>query len=272
MKKLKGYPTITDVLGLVLLLALLQGIFGFAFKWIPNQGVVFILGALLSFGIIVYTGWRRTKKPFLKVFPLKPTPLIIYIPIFFIFFGLNIIVSEVDNITRWFFPVPDFLKGLMELYLSSGFLLYFIIGVIAPLTEEYLFRGLVINGFRENYSKTTTIIVSALIFSLMHLNPYQLFAAFTTGVLLAWIVLKTNSLVPCIIIHSFFNLLNDIVGTTFNIKIGGYTAEPLVGLVEFQPLWFDIMGIVLFIGGLFSLIYLFRKLEREGRLNVYSTN
>ncbi len=267
MRKLKGYPTILQVIGLVLLINLLQAIIGVAFGWIPNQGVVFILGALFSFGIIIYFGWRRTTKPFLKVFPLKPTPLIIYIPIFFIFFGLSIIVSEVDNLTRMFFPVPDFIKELMKLFQQKGYLTYILLGVIAPLTEEYFFRGLVINGFRENYSKTTTIIVSALIFSLMHLNPYQLFSAFIGGLLLAWIFLKTNSLVPCIIIHSFMNLIYYIIGITFNIKISGYTAEPLVGLVEFQPLWFNIMGIVLFFGGLFSLIYLFRKLKREGKLS-----
>jgi membrane protease YdiL (CAAX protease family) len=55
--------------------------------------------------------------------------------------------------------------------MTSPFDAVFILVIMAPLTEETLCRGLILNGFLKNYSRRKAMIVSALLFALLHLNP-----------------------------------------------------------------------------------------------------
>ncbi len=94
---------------------------------------------------------------------------------------------------------------------------YFVICMLAPLAEEVVFRGALIQSLqrwgRERMGKDTftaaeetrigwlAIIVSALLFAIVHLNPAQMPHALIVGLLLGWIYVRTGSLVPCFLIH-----------------------------------------------------------------------
>lgn len=58
-------------------------------------------------------------------------------------------------------------------------------GLIAPVTEEFLYRGLVFRRLRESYGRTTAIAGSALIFGVLHMNLVQAVYAALLGLLLA---------------------------------------------------------------------------------------
>ena len=95
--------------------------------------------------------------------------------------------------------------------------------IFAPLAEEVLFRGLLINlipGFL-----LSKIIISSFLFGVYHIKNYYLknsfslvyqilYAAFFIGPILAWVKLSTNSLFLCIIFHS----INNTIGITFTQK------------------------------------------------------
>ncbi len=81
--------------------------------------------------------------------------------------------------------------------------------LIAPLCEELVFRGLITCALYDNVPKILTILVPAVLFSLIHLpSPIALLYTLILGLVLGFIRLRTNSLVPCVLIHSFFNLTN----------------------------------------------------------------
>lgn len=83
--------------------------------------------------------------------------------------------------------------------------------VIAPIGEELLFRGYIFHAIQERFGKPAAYIVSALLFSLVHaLGATQglvalLVPLFFGGLLLAWGVDRTKSLIPCIIAHAINN-------------------------------------------------------------------
>ena len=77
--------------------------------------------------------------------------------------------------------------------------------ILAPLFEELIFRGLILNTLSK-YSKRTAVLVSALAFALMHGNVPQAVSAFGTGLLYAIIAVNSGSIVPTIIIHMLNNL------------------------------------------------------------------
>ncbi len=78
-------------------------------------------------------------------------------------------------------------------------------GVIAPLGEEALYRGVLYGWLRRKWGPLAGTIVSALIFGISHWNPY--WAAFATvmGVVLAVVYEKSGSLWPPILLHMSYN-------------------------------------------------------------------
>lgn len=79
--------------------------------------------------------------------------------------------------------------------------------VIAPVFEEIIYRGIILEQLSKRYSMGTSIIVSGLIFGLIHLNPHQSVNTFFIGIILGFIYLKTNSLLLCIFWHFANNFL-----------------------------------------------------------------
>lgn len=112
--------------------------------------------------------------------------------------------------------------------------------IIAPVTEELVVRGFVLKNL-SRVSQKFGIIVSALIFALMHENLPQFILAFTVGILLAYVTIKHNSIVPAIILHIIVNSTNTIISITAeldenigNIIYGAWTIFFLIaGAVVF---------------------------------------
>ncbi len=80
------------------------------------------------------------------------------------------------------------------------------IALIAPLSEELLFRG-AIEGhlLKQGRSPLFAIVVSALFFALVHGNPAQIVFAFAFGLLLGWLYYRTGSLIPSMFCHFINN-------------------------------------------------------------------
>ena len=80
--------------------------------------------------------------------------------------------------------------------------------IIAPIAEEYLFRGVAMRKMlRWNISPRYAIIASSILFGLIHLNPAQIPGAIILGIVMAWMCYRTKSLIPGIIIHITNNTL-----------------------------------------------------------------
>lgn len=78
--------------------------------------------------------------------------------------------------------------------------------VIAPITEELLLRGFVLKNL-SRVSQRFAILLSALLFGIMHENLMQFLFTFPLGILLAYITIRHNSLTPAIITHMTVNAL-----------------------------------------------------------------
>lgn len=82
--------------------------------------------------------------------------------------------------------------------------------VIGPIFEEILFRGIMLNGLVKKYSNKMAIITSSIIFGLVHFNIYQFSMAFLFGLFLAFLYLKTHSIILCIFAHIFHNIYTTV--------------------------------------------------------------
>ncbi len=91
----------------------------------------------------------------------------------------------------------------------------------APFYEEMIFRGLILGGLLSFCNKKIAIFLSSFLFGLWHLKNlsiystqaliYQiLYAGLLIGPLLAWLTIRTKSIWPGVLIHTFNNLLSPL--------------------------------------------------------------
>ena len=90
--------------------------------------------------------------------------------------------------------------------------------IMAPLLEEIMCRALMLGALRGAMPKWIAIILSSLIFGLLHANPIGIIYATLFGILLGWLFIKTNSVLPAILCHLAFNLTSYILGEMENIN------------------------------------------------------
>lgn len=120
-------------------------------------------------------------------------------------------------------------------------ILYFIILVVAPaILEEFCFRG-VICGRLARYNKTAAVLISSILFSLIHMNFDQIPFAFAAGLLLGYLYVRTGSIWGGVILHAVNNGFAyfseylfyeyDNAMSVRQIYMVGWAAVFLVGLV-----------------------------------------
>lgn len=80
-------------------------------------------------------------------------------------------------------------------------------GIVAPIIEEVLFRGILLKRLLRNYRPWVAIGQSALLFGLVHFNPGQSLAVGIMGLVLGWLYYRTRSLGLCMSFHAINNLL-----------------------------------------------------------------
>ena len=102
-------------------------------------------------------------------------------------------------------PQIETITGGMRLTSLDLVLLLILVAVIAPIAEELLFRGMLYPVLRRSWGVTAAVIVSALIFGLVHFIPILIPGLVFVGLILGWVRERSGSVVPGIVIHALQN-------------------------------------------------------------------
>lgn len=145
---------------------------------------------------------------------------------------------------------------MMDLTSSLGIptmLVYMVI--CAPIMEELIFRKLIVDR-TVRYGQGVAILVSGLMFGLFHGNLNQFAYAFTLGMFLAFLYVKTGKIQYTIGIHMSLNFMGGIVATLVMraMNLDGYMEAAASGseeamlevMLESLPGWIGIMGLAFF--------------------------
>ena len=114
-------------------------------------------------------------------------------------------------------PMPEMFKQIfreMAEQMNDGYGLL-TVAVMAPFFEEFIFRGVMLDGLLKRKSTWAAILIIAALFGLVHLNPWQFVAAMIIGTFAGWVYSRTKSLIYCMIIH-FVNNFTASVFMYFN--------------------------------------------------------
>ena len=82
--------------------------------------------------------------------------------------------------------------------------------IIAPVTEELFFRGMLLRVLSKA-NQRFAIIATAIFFGLGHANLPQFVLAFLIGTFLGHITMKHGSIIPAVIVHIFINTMSEVV-------------------------------------------------------------
>ena len=222
------YPTISQsfgITGIVILgmivfspLMLLQNVIG--------KEATLLVYDLLSVGMpawFIYTNRKRKENNSAIKWSIGNKRIILPVVIgtLGLLFG---IVSPLGELI----PMPDSIKqAFMEVFGQKGILAFITLVVAAPILEEFIFRGIVLDGLLKNYSPAKSIFFSALLFGLVHLNPWQFLTGVLIGLFMGWVYYHTRSLLATIMIHAVAN------GSSFLLQLF-FDADTLMNKTEVE--------------------------------------
>ena len=115
-----------------------------------------------------------------------------------------------DAISSAMPPMPEWLESLMQ-NMTGGELWvdFLLVSIMAPLFEEWLCRGMVLRGLLNSgkVKPLWAIVISAVFFAVIHMNPWQAIPAFILGALFGYVYYKTGSLRLTMLMHFTNNTL-----------------------------------------------------------------
>lgn len=128
--------------------------------------------------------------------------------------------------------------------------------VFAPVFEEFIFRGLILESLLRRHRRLFSVIVSSIVFALVHFQPSVMFTAFVSGLVLGTIYLHTNSIFSTIILHS---INNAIAYSLITLNIEDYSYYEVLGGGE---LYFIVYGIS-FVVCVIAIVETWRRRKRS---------
>ena len=135
----------------------------------------------------------------------------------------------------------------------SSFLLA---AIFAPIFEEWLCRGMILRGLLTKMKPVWAIVISALFFAIIHMNPWQALNAFIIGVIMGYVYYKTGSLILTMIIH-FVNNGTAVILSQFS------SLEEVDFWIDIMPLGTYIVVSVVGVIALVACLMAFRRIPLE---------
>lgn len=97
--------------------------------------------------------------------------------------------------------------AMNSIFSGSKVLFFFTLAIMPAIGEEFLMRGIILDGYK-NINIHVAAIINGFLFGILHLNPTQFLYAFVLGIVFSYLVIYTNSLFSSMLIHFLFNGLS----------------------------------------------------------------
>lgn len=149
-------------------------------------------------------------------FNFSPKNVYTYLLIFPLMLGMMLIAEFITGripITGPFFgKMYEFFSEMMAQISNDTSVMIVLAMIMAPIFEEIVFRGIIQKGLINKGMKPSRAIwISAVVFGLVHGNPWQFVGAVLLGFVLGTVYEKTKSLLMPILLHAFNNGISTLL-------------------------------------------------------------
>lgn len=230
--------------------------------------IIVQIGLMLTTSIFLFSALIKKKpKSVANFFGYRKISLrsaFISIGIGFCVFILNIFIATFFSIILQLFGYKFSQNPEVTSYPFYMLLVNVIMTALLPaVCEETAHRGLVLKGLGVN-NKMTALVISSLLFGLMHMNIEQFFYATIIGFIVGYLSLMTGSIYPAMIIHFMNNFLNVYMsfsrvnglplGKGYSWLLNTISSNILIGTMLVALISFLLV---------FALIFLVKKLKKD---------
>lgn len=218
-----------------------------AFKVIST--IITQIGFIITFFII-----KKTSKVSFKAIKMQKLNFKSILIIVLVAFVCLFLITPLMNVYDSFLISLGIKEQQLSLGLDTPLKLIFLIfalGILAPICEEFIFRGIIFSGLKEKGIKNA-VLISSLMFMLMHLSLHQTFYQFILGIILALLYYFTQNIFAPILIH-FINNVSILLINYFSPSFFEY---------RFLTSNYIILAVVLFLVGVFFIYHLLLWLRK----------
>lgn len=245
-----------------------------------NPIVEWSLSSLMVIGICLGTLWRLRKSG------IEPRHLIgsrsfrgiPWMMLAIVFYGIETLEAGISQLTIFFSHLiaPSFTKSAVaDISLELTFktdslalkvlfyiLIFFGVVILAPLAEEFFFRGVLLHRFATKWGITAGILVSSALFGLAHVNIHSI-AIGVSFIFIAIVYLKFPSLLVPITYHAVHNLIAVVSGLIMLIAPQANATD-----ISVQYLWQGLLNT----GFALPILWYFLKWPSPSDLLPYTIN
>lgn len=200
-------------------------------------------------------GIRLSTIPMILVYHICCYPVII---------AMNALTTAISDNTA--LDITDQFGG------ESFFAMWLFIGLIGPVVEEFVFRGIILGGFRTTGRIFTAILLSALLFALAHMNINQFSYTICAGIFWGLLVEATGSIIASMLCHISMNSISVIL--VFMLDDNLEKIDELMGTgAEESAITYLITGIMFLVISVFTTMLAMLMLKvialNEGRTGCF---
>ena len=203
-----------------IVLSILIGIFLGIFQWEDDSSSMVLMGSTFLRSIIVflYICYMTRKKymarlkdlglvtrRWLKQIAIGLVAYICMLPLYIL------VLLVLTQIVQFFDYQPPVQTPVQVLYKEESMRLVLLFGVfmgiVGPFFEEVLFRGFLYQALRKRTGVLWGIVLTSVIFAVLHVHWIALFPIFLLGVILNLLFEKTGSILPGVVMHMTHNMV-----------------------------------------------------------------
>lgn len=234
----KSVPGIAQSIALCVFFYCIVMVVAIPLKLLKQSGVLWLdtalassIQQLIAWPVVIWSCLRWSRTPFREACRLRPFSVYITPALLIASFGVTILLLEA---AAWI-QMPEWIRKSFEEFAKGSKLTLFLpVVILAPLAEELFFRGQVLRGYLGRYSVTKSVWMSAVLFGLFHLNPWQGVVAVPLGAAYAWLVLRTGSVLPGMLSHAVVNFSTNYLLVPLATALG-YSDAELEAMEHFPP-------------------------------------
>lgn len=168
-------------------------------NYISDNALIITIITFIIFGFIFYKIYQKYHNTYNQKFGIKSIGFLIILGIA-LNLSYNLIMGGLNSIVH-FTNNYDTINISVALYIICT-------GILGPILEEFLFRGIVFNKLKAFNKQMKAILITTITFAIFHSNPIQMLYAFCLGFILIYVYEKYKNLVAPILVHIASNIMN----------------------------------------------------------------
>jgi membrane protease YdiL (CAAX protease family) len=195
--------------------------------------ILCMLSAIIC--IIVFYRWvqiynsKDIKSKIISILSIKNISLLLILSL-----GYGLFEIGALNLIIFGFHIPsqNYINIMNKLYSGNRIVTLLYLLLIAPISEEFIFRGVILKKACNELTFVTANILQAILFGLYHMNIIQGVYAFIAGLLLGYVAFKYKTVIASIVLHTFLNLnLSGFLLSGFYPSTTKYIISCIIGFI-----------------------------------------